>query len=602
MPVQFEIKPTYAKAYNLDISFSGKILLETSRVIYIHPMNSTPIWIPLSMVIARRKAEELKEFILRMAELWNGVIKLTFPYDSKDIINVKKIAWRKYHKDGKFWTCPLKKSTLTSLQDWGFILSKELAHILNIDSGGLPPLLDLELPDILTHPNLYPYQKQGVALIELLKGRVLLADEMGLGKTIQALAYIDLHPDNFPVVIVCPAVVKYVWESLAKVWLTNPDILILSGRTPNIKKITNKIIIINYDILSYWVPILKKSKPHLIITDECHYYKNSKAARTKAVKKLVKSTPEFIAISGTPITSRPMEFFTALNLLLPDSFSNFTEYAQEYCDASFDGRQWSYKGASNIMKLHKILTSTIMIRRKKKDVLKDLPDKTKVIIAVDITNRKEYLRAEQNVINYIRQTKGDYAANKAAVAETIVQIGVLKQLAAVGKMTQAFEWIDNFLETGQKLTIYAVHKVIIATLMERYEKISVKIDGSVANNKREGIVNEFQTNPKIRLFIGNMGAAGIGITLTVASNMLILEFPWTPSELDQVEDRIHRISQKEAVFIYNLVGKNTIDETIIDLLNEKSRVISGIMDGVSRDHFIQASIFPDLVQKLSKNK
>jgi len=236
-------------------------------------------------------------------------------------------------------------------------------------------------------------------------------------------------------------------------------------------------------------------------------------------------------------------------------------------------------GKNNNFFANNCLVHNCMLRRLKKDVLKDLPDKTYSIVPIEINNRREYHKAESDFIDWIRQNKGEEAAKKASNAEALAKIEALKQLAVKGKMSNALEWIRDFLEVDGKLIVFATHKMTIDILMDEFKDVAVKIDGSTSQQARQDAVDKFQTDDSCRLFIGNIKAAGVGISLTTASNVAFLELPWTPGELEQATDRCHRIGQKNAVNVYYLLAQETIEETIAYILDKKRKVLDKVLDG-----------------------
>jgi SWI/SNF-related matrix-associated actin-dependent regulator 1 of chromatin subfamily A len=508
-----------------------------------------------------------------------NLIKMVFPFDMTDLSAVKSISGRRYHDEptGKYWTAPLSKEALKLLLDRGFILDDALMGVIapkalvnGFTGMGNIPGLKMEL---------FPFQKEGVAFIDSHNGRALVGDEQGLGKTAQALAYLQLHPELRPAIVVCPASLKLNWVKEANMWMTNPKTQILSGTNPN-TRIIGEIIIINYDILMDWLPVLSKIKPKVLIMDEIHKIKSNGTRRTKSCKKLGKTIPHIIGLSGTPIINRPVEIYNAVRMIDPLLFPAFWDFANRFCGAHHNGYGWDFNGCSNQEELHNKLSNSLMIRRKKMDVLKDLPDKMYSFVPMELDNEREYFRAENDFIGYIRETKGSHAAAKASNAEVLTQIEGLKQLAVKGSLTQSIQWIEDFLETdNNKLVVFAVHKFVIEVLMEAFPGISVKIDGSVAPEKRQIPVDEFQNNPKIRLFIGNIQAAGEGITLTAASNVAFLELPWSPGGLQQATDRLHRIGQKNSVMVHYLLATGTIVEKIARLLDSKQKVLDAVLDG-----------------------
>ena len=446
---------------------------------------------------------------------------------------------------------------------------------------------------------LYKYQKKGVRKIQHFKGRALLADEMGLGKTLEALKWLHDNPDKRPAVIVCPASLKWVWETEASLHLGMRS-EVLNGQKPPKGGFTGRhsLIIINYEILQHWSKYIQELNPQVLILDECHYIKNLRAKRTKAVQKLAKKIPCVIGISGTPLTNRPYELWSILNLIRPDIFNSVWTYRWRYCKPVRKPWGWEYKGADNLSELHRKLKSLMMIRRLKKDVLTELPDKTRQIIPMDVENRSEYQEALNNFITWITR-KSTIKAERAKRAERLVQMGYLKRLSAELKMKAVLQWIDDFLESSDgKLVLYCVHKKIIEQIHSKYKHISVVVDGSVTGRKRKIAIKTFQGNKSIRLFIGNIKAAGVGITLTAANTLAFVEMDWTPGDHVQAEDRIHRIGQKKAAMIYYLIAKGTIEEDLCELIQKKQTVLSATLDGKKKVN--RLNIFDELQKVLLK--
>jgi len=287
---------------------------------------------------------------------------------------------------------------------------------------------------------------------------------MGLGKTIQALWYFKRNKKS-PVVVICPASLKYNWAREAAVHIRERA-EILEGTKPPKKKVfkQNPFVIINYEILGPWLDYLIDLDPQLVILDECQYIKNRRAKRTRYVKQLVKGVPHVLALSGTPLTNRPAELWTTLNIIRPDLFKSFMSYALEYCNARRTPWGWEYKGAKNLDKLHDILTENCMVRRRKVDVLKDLPAKSRHVVSVPLENRHEYDEAEEDLILWLSKYS-KRKANNAARAERLVKMGYLKRLAATLKLKAVTDWIDRFLEeTDEKLVVFAIHRDIIKSL------------------------------------------------------------------------------------------------------------------------------------------
>ncbi|MFA5934930.1 MAG: DEAD/DEAH box helicase, partial [Candidatus Paceibacterota bacterium] len=437
----------------------------------------------------------------------------------------------------------------------------------------------IEVPG-LRH-ELFPFQKIGVSFIEEKNGRALIADEMGLGKTIQALAWLQLHPELRPAIVVVPASLKLNWKREAEQWLPSPKVEVLSGTKP--WKTYGEILVINYDVLSAWVVYLKGLQAKVLIMDEIHYAKSSATKRTKAVKQLAKGIHHVIGLSGTPIVNRPIEAYNALTIINSAAIPNFKTFTTRYCAAKHNGFGWDFTGASNTEELHKLLIHAFMIRRKKSDVLKDLPDKQTCFVPIELDNEEEYFRAEKDFINYMKSTYGSQAAIKASNAETLVQINILRQLAIQGKMAGVIDWIKDFIESGEKLVVFATHIKTIDKLMEAFPTGSVRFDGTVNQTNRNANVSKFQNDPDIKLFFGMLDTegkpAGVGITLTAAWSTATVEHQWSPGVHDQADDRTHRIGQKNACTNYKLMAANTIDEKFAILIDKKRIIIDSVLDG-----------------------
>ncbi len=550
---------------------------------------------PALQVNSANKVTSQRKATIGVTQAGERLLKIEFVYNAEDVARMHNLSGNKYHPAFRIWTASLTRDNVEKLKEWGFDLNERLLE-------WIPP--KTTSPDSVVNPDhipgfrgeLFPFQRDGVKFLERKDGSALIADEMGLGKTIQALAYLQLHPELRPAVVVVPASLKRNWEREANRFMTEPGVQVLSGTKTG--KITGKIVVINYDILADWVDALLQIHPRIMITDECHYYKNSSAQRTKAVKRLGKFIPKIIALSGTPIVNRPVEVYNALKLIDSTVVPNFFTYAQRYCGARHNGFGWDFNGATNTQELHEKLINTVMIRRMKADVLKDLPDKTRSFIPMELNNQREYNQAESNFIEFIRNRKGNQAALKASNAQALVEIETLKQLAVQGKLPQAIDWMSNFLEVDGKLVVFAVHKFVVDVLMEQFKDIAVKVDGSVPNEQRSINVERFQNDPKIRLFVGNVQAAGVGLTLTAASNVAFLELPWTPGELSQAEDRCHRIGQKDAVNVHYLLAEGTIEEKIARLIDKKRKVLDSVLDGKETE---QESLLTEIMNEYDQN-
>lgn len=505
------------------------------------------------------------------------------------------------------------------------------------------------------------FQVEGVRFIEQHGGRAILGDDMGLGKTYQIITYLALHKEARPAIIVVPASVKWKWqrelkkfagirstvlEGFKRFGLTGTMAEIDESDTPSIhfhdterwfnskekrrafisehhhrlsdvrlKKRkwpkTKKVVIINFDILEDWMPYFfdpnKFPTPAALIIDECQKCKSMTADRTKFCRQIGKRVSVLIPASGTPIKNRPLEFFPMLNLVAPQKFPSLHKYAFRYCAPKLNFRgQWDFRGASNLDELN-IKLKSIMIRRMKKDVLKQMPDRVRGIIPVKLSNEKEYRKAESSVTDWLLEHRDAAAAKRAKGAEKIVQLNILRQLSGMGKVKTVIEWINDFLEQtdDKKFVLFGIHKAVIAELVKKFPHASV-IDGSVTGKKRQHIVDDFNRNKKTRLFFGNIDAAGEAIDLTSADTMGFIQYGWTPGEHTQCEDRLIRYGQKSKVVnAYYFTGKDTTDGYAVDMIQEKTTIVGNILDGQrgkKSRHFKESTLADYIVEKLIQKR
>lgn len=397
--------------------------------------------------------------------------------------------------------------------------------------------------------------------------------------TAQVLQFIKLKGLK-KILICCPATLKLNWRKEALMWtdFTKEDISIIQGSQPY--DVNNKITIINYDLLPYWAETLKRNKYQLVVADECHYIQSDKAQRTKAFLTVIENSEDRIFISGTPFTSRPYQMYTALHNIAPKVFHSAQEYGLKFCGPVYQRNQLVFKGASNMDVLHSILMDGICIRRLKEDVLEELPEKMRITVPMGMDAAE--IRKDPDLFREICYLEGKIARSK----DPLGTMEWRKQIAYLRKQRDIIAWIKDFMETGKKLVVFGVHKIALDAIEQAFPEFSVRVDGSTPNKTRDVYVERFQSDPDCRLFIGNVQAAGVGITLTAASDLLMVEFPWTFSAVAQAEDRIHRIGAKNACTIYYMTCPDTIDEKLVEIINTKAKIHTKIFDGKNEDNLI----------------
>ncbi len=429
---------------------------------------------------------------------------------------------------------------------------------------------------------LYPYQKVGVEFLLASGGRAIVADQMGLGKSLQALAY-AAHSGFARTLIIAPASVKSSWEKEIKKW-SNLKYVIIDSKT-NLAKVPAdvKLWVINYDLLRKHFDTLMKTRFDLMVADECHLVKNHTAQRTKAVRALSKNIPHIVLLSGTPLLSRPVEMFTLLNMVDPQTWNNWYAYTRQYCNGH-EGR-WGYdtSGATNTEELHQKIKK-YFIRRTKDKVLSQLPPKNHIDLPVefDADTARKYNAAEEDLVAYLKQYAGKQPAEIARMvqAEKLAQLNVLRHLSAMGKLRAAEDIIESVLESGEKILVFCSFLEPLKALEAKFKDKVVMITGETPVGERGALVDKFQTDKNAQLFLGGIKSAGVGITLTAASNVLFLDYSWNPADHQQAEDRIHRPGQEaQSVNIYQLYVEGTIDGKLQKMLGRKRKIFDQVVEG-----------------------
>jgi hypothetical protein len=379
------------------------------------------------------------------------------------------------------------------------------------------------------------------------------------------------------VLIICPATLKINWKREIENY-SDKSIYIAEGKNFSTE---HDFVIANYDIIKNFHDPKKKEESQillanfdLVIIDEAHYIKNGQAQRTKLINDFVKNIDRLWLLTGTPMTSRPMDYFNLLSLVDSPVSKNWMAYAVRYCSGyqfNVGGRKiWNITGASNLDELRERTSSTIL-RRLKENVL-DLPDK--IITPV-------YLRLKSKEYEEVMGEYYDwYDKNPEESKSLTVQFSKLtkiRQIIANEKVTQTIELIENIIEQDKKVIVFCNFTESLNRIAEHFGKAAVKLDGSMSKAGRQHSVDEFQENPKVKIFVGNIKAAGVGITLTAAEAVIMNDLSFLPSDHAQSEDRAYRYGQKNNVLVYYPIFENTIEGIIYDILNKKKQVIATVM-------------------------
>ena len=447
----------------------------------------------------------------------------------------------------------------------------------------------------------FPFQIAGIKFL-LDHQKTLLGDSMGLGKTIQVAGLLNVCKELKKVLIICPASLRINWKRELEAWLTRP--LTIGIATSKEWPVTD-IVVINYDILEKHATEIAASWDALIC-DEAHYLKNPKAKRTGIVlgnkaTRPIKAT-RAVFLTGTPIPNRPVELWPLVRGLDRSGLgSDWEKFVLRYCNASQTQWGWDVSGASNLEELQTKLRSTIMIRRLKEDVLAELPKKLRQVVvvpangsssavesetAVTLKLEKETERLERAAILALVE-ENDLAYKAAVEALTsakklaFVEMAKARHNTALAKTDAVIEHVRMASESVGKVVVFAHHRDVIEKLCDGLSDLGVvRLTGEDSMESRQSAVDSFQKNPNVRVFVGNIRAAGVGITLTASSTVIFAEIDWVPGNMSQCEDRVCRIGQTAAsIHVVHVVVDGSIDAKLAKTIVRKQSVADAALDG-----------------------
>lgn len=547
-----------------------------------------------------------------------GWFKLAFDYsNSADVFTVACIPGSLWFQAEEVWLVPAAQGVRVQAwaQDRGVAVDgaaraaiREALLAVERAEASAAQDSDYNVPGLGIE--LYPYQRAGVRyVVEYADGRCIIGDEPGLGKTAQALAALHVL-GAFPAIVVVPASLKVNWLREVRTILPGRSVEILRGTRPQLRLQWADVTIINYDILSAWQAVLPR--PRGVVADESHLISNPRIQRTRATLKLFGRVPEEqgtakLCLTGTAVNNRPSEVLSQVDAI---------GRLEQLGGAREAQRVYKHNGAA----LNKRLRASGYVRRVKRDVWDDMPERcwADVVVEGDPRVMVEYRRAERDIVSYLAARAESAArASGAATAEAVraaweasiraeaarhlVAVSHLKRLAARAKMPAAREWVANFLESGSKLGVFAWHREVVDELAQEFG--AVKIQGGQTESARQRAVDAFQGDDRVRVVCGQIRAAGLGLTLTAASNALVLEQAWTPGAMDQVLDRFHRRGQHGNVTGWLMLAEGTIDWDIRELVASKRRTVSETLDGYDRSgEETGGTVLQDLLVRLTARR
>ena len=476
----------------------------------------------------------------------------------------------------------------TAYHIWGKYFDSEQVYDFWIPKVAL--IKDNKVKDVVIDYEKYshrpPLEHQKEAIKSLVENKkFILADDMGLGKTTSTIIA-ALETGAKKILIICPASLKINWQREIENYSDKPTSIIEGKKWED-----GDFIIINYDIIKNFHDekkksdsVLLKTKFDLVIIDEAHYIQNKQAQRTKLINDFVSNVDRLWLLTGTPITSRPINYFNLLNLIECPVAKNWMAYVKRYCNGfQFQaGRRkiWNVSGASNLEELRD-RTAPLVLRRLKENVL-DLPDK--IITPV-------YLRLKSKEYEALMGEYYDwYDKNGESDSLTLqfTKLTKVRQVIAEEKVASTIEICENIVEQGKKVIVFTNFTKTLEMILEHFGKKAVRLDGQMSQKERQMSVDRFQNEEDVMVFVGNIKAAGVGITLTAGEAVVMNDLSFLPSDHSQAEDRSYRYGQKNNVLVYYPIFDNTVEGIIYDILKKKKDIFETVMgDKVDNGDYVQ---------------
>lgn len=545
--------------------------------------------------------------------------QILFPYDKDILAEVKRIPGRTYTSGSWFVPFSSEKILMAFAERNGFYCEGVDNYANEPFDYTIKPMRALQ-QSIPLKKELFQFQKEGVQYI-LDHPKCIVGDKPGLGKTAQAIAAVVARK-AFPCLIVCPSSLKYNWkEEIEQKW-TGHTAEILDNRTMNTWPFLYQcgmadFFIVNYEsIKKFFVARIDQSKEQKngkttekfklnqvhfrkeiemfksLVVDEAHRCKEITTQQTKLVRGLSIGKKMVLLLTGTPVVNKPNDLIPLLGILEGigngKPFGNVTQFKGRFCKTD---RYWQ--------RLQVLLRNNCYYSREKKDVLKQLPDKVRQVVRCDITTRTEYQDAMSDLENYLIEYRKANAmeVRRAMRGEVMVRIGILKNIAARGKLNSVVEYVSDLIDSGEKMILF-VHLKDVANHIRNIFPGAVTILGEDSMEDRDAAVKKFQNDPNCRLIICSIKAAGVGLTLTASSNVGFVELPWHGADCEQCEDRAHRIGQKDSVNCIYFLGKDTIDEWIYKVIQDKMKMSATI---TGEKHKIEQTNFDDVLDLIMAN-
>jgi SWI/SNF-related matrix-associated actin-dependent regulator 1 of chromatin subfamily A len=476
----------------------------------------------------------------------------------------------------------------TAYHIWGKYFESEQVYDFWIPKVAL--IKDNKVKDVVIDYEKYshrpPLEHQKEAIKSLVENKkFILADDMGLGKTTSTIIA-ALETGAKKILIICPASLKINWQREIENYSDKPTSIIEGKKWED-----GTFVIINYDIIKNFHDekkkadsVLLKTKFDLVIIDEAHYIQNKQAQRTKLINDFVSNVERLWLLTGTPITSRPINYFNLLNLIECPVAKNWMAYVKRYCNGfQFQaGRRkiWNVSGASNLEELRD-RTAPLVLRRLKENVL-DLPDKIITPVYLRLKS-KEYEALMGEYYDWY-----DKNGDSDSLTLQFTKLTKVRQVIAEEKVPSTIEICENIVEQGKKVIVFTNFTKTLEMILEHFGKSAVRLDGQMSQKERQLSVDRFQNDESVMVFVGNIKAAGVGITLTAGEAVVMNDLSFLPSDHSQAEDRSYRYGQKNNVLVYYPIFDNTVEGIIYDILKKKKDIFETVMgDKVDNGDYVQ---------------
>jgi SWI/SNF-related matrix-associated actin-dependent regulator 1 of chromatin subfamily A len=453
---------------------------------------------------------------------------------------------------------------------------------------------------------LFPHQIEGVAFL-LGRRRAILADDMGLGKTRQAIVSLRHASPGGPYLVVCPASVKRNWAREIELAAPGTPVRVVEGSGPA-SIAGSEWTIVNYDILSKHVDALGRVPWAGLVFDEAHYLKNHKSARSRLARQLADHAaataprpPAVYLLTGTPLTNRPRDLFVLLQLVGHSLGRSFLAFAKRYCAAEKSEYGWKTDGASNLDELT-VQLHGVMLRRSKDHVLA-LPPKLRTWLPVDVapgTGARE-IRAVVDLLvgrGNPAPAPDDAGGDGRARIQLLALLTKARQQIAVAKVGATSDFVSGAIDQGEKVIVFSCFDEPLQTLAKDLGEAAVLLTGRTPTHKRQGLVDRFQQDQTVRVFLANVIAGGVGLNLTAASHVVFNDLDWVPANHWQAEDRAYRIGQTRTVNVTYVIARNTVDDFVQTVLETKSALVSAVVDGEALTADLSGSVLDELERAL----